>query len=170
MDERDQSISATMNARLQGENAGSLPSNASRPSGLSRLAILAGLLIPITFVPYLLNRRQVHGLRREVDRLTSRNKALQVELNVERIQQGRIAKEIEELRQVGKRREQAYQSLEQSIRHDMISTSDLVRYVLLASLVLHVLRGALTSWQAPVPSVKRLGPIIGRYSSIHGGN
>jgi ABC-type phosphate transport system auxiliary subunit len=134
MDERDQSIPVTMNARLQGENTDSLSSNASRPSSLSRLAILAGLLIPITFVPYLLNRRQVHGLRREVDRLTSRNKALQVELNVERIQQGRIAKEIEELRQVGKQREQAYQLLERSIRHDMLSTSDLLRCVPVARL------------------------------------
>ena len=122
-----------MNARLQGENADSLSSNASRPSGLSRLTVLAGLLIPITFIPYLLNRRQVQGLRREVDRLTARNKALQVELNVERIQQGRIAKEIEELRQVGKQREQAYQLLERNMRHDMISTSDLLRCVPVAS-------------------------------------
>lgn len=69
-----------------------------RPSAKQGLAVLAGIILPLTVVPFAITRRQLSGLRQRVDRLSAMNKTIMDELSSSRAEQDRLRTLVSEMR------------------------------------------------------------------------
>lgn len=110
---------------------------------IKHLAILTGILLPISLLPYVIARRQVSQLKRQVEALTVTSENVRSELRArlasEKVEQRRlrgfvrdVMNDLEELRSQTEQREHARSALEAMLQKDLRSASEslhAVKYV-----------------------------------------